>query len=635
MQAKRQGDLLTLSNEAITAAWTVRGGSLQWQSLTNHFTGAKVPFDGSPFELVPREGAVLRSSDFKMVADPTVEKIAGSATSSRAPDRVPGWQIRIELENAAAKVHLTWKALLREDANYVREEVTVHALDQPFALSQIILVDATLPGAVLSGAVKGSPVTAGTWFVGFEHPLSECRVRADRASCWLSRELPLQSGQSVAYSSVFGATHPGQLRRDFLRYMELERAHPYRTFLHYNTWYDLGFFDRYKEFDALAVVNKFGEELTKQRGVKLDSFLFDDGWDDPTTLWKFNPGFPDGLTKVSEAAAKFGAAPGIWFSPWGGYDKPKEQRLASAQNLGFETNEGGFALSGPKYYRYFRDACFEMIDKYGVNQFKFDGTGNANEVIKGSEFDSDFDAAIHLIGELRTKKPDIYINLTTGTYPSPFWLLYADSIWRGGEDHSFAGVGTSRQRWITYRDSQTYRRVVEDGSLFPINSLMLHGMIYARYAQRLGDDPGHDFADEVHDYFGTGTQLQEMYITPSLLSEQDWDVLAEAAKWSRDNAQVLKDSHWIGGDPARLEVYGFASWTPQKAILTLRNPNDRAQDFTTSLASILELPTGAASAYRARTPWKASNAPEMKIAAQQTHTFHLEPFQVLTLELTP
>ena len=121
-----------------------------------------------------------------------------------------------------------------------------------------------------------------------------------------------------------------------------------------------------------------------------------------------------------------------------------------------------------------------MIEKYGVNQFKFDGTGNANEVIKGSEFDSDFDAAIHLIGELRAKKPDLYVNLTTGTYPSPFWLLYADSIWRGGDDHSFAGVGTNRQRWITYRDSQIYRWVVEEGPLFPMNSLMLHGLIYAR-----------------------------------------------------------------------------------------------------------------------------------------------------------
>jgi hypothetical protein len=277
-----------------------------------------------------------------------------------------------------------------------------------------------------------------------------------------------------------------------------------------------------------------------------------------------------------------------------------------------------------------------MIEKYGVNQFKFDGTGNADEVIKGSQFDSDFDAAIHLIGELRAKKPDLYVNLTTGTYPSPFWLLYADSIWRGGDDHSFAGVGTNRQRWITFRDSQTYRWVVEEGPLFPINSLMLHGMIFARYAERLGVDPGHDFPDEVHSYFGTGTQLQEMYITPTLLSPENWDVLAEGAKWSRANAQTLKDSHWIGGDPARLEVYGWASWSPEKSILTLRNPSDHAQDFTASLSQLLELPSDRAGAFSTRIPWKSDGAkPAVTISASDAHTFHLRPFEVLTLELLP
>ncbi len=586
---------------------------------------------------MPKEGSVLRSSDFKMLAPPVLEEIPAAINSSKGADRVPGRQIRIELEDSSGKLRVTWKAILREGANYVRQEVTVHAADQPFALAQIGLVDAVAPGAVVSGRVKGSPVTAGTWFFAFEHPLSDCRVRGDRATCWLSRELPLQAGQSVTYSSVFGVTHSSQLRRDFLRYVELERAHPYRTFLHYNSWYDLGYFDRYDEKSAVNVVQSFGEQLTKQRGVKLDSFLFDDGWDDPTTLWKFNPGFPHGLTPVTETAAKYDAAPGIWLSPWGGYDGPKQQRLANAHAQGFETNEGGLALSGPKYYRYFRDTCLDLIDKYGINQFKFDGTGNANEVIKGSEFDSDFDAAIHLIGELRAKKPDLYVNLTTGTYPSPFWLLYADSIWRGGDDHSFAGVGTNRQRWITYRDSQIYRWVVEEGPLFPLNSLMLHGMIYARYAERLGVDPGHDFPDEVHSYFGTGTQLQEMYITPSLLSTQDWDVLAETAKWSRDNAQTLEDSHWIGGDPARLEVYGWASWSPGKAIVTLRNPSDHAQEFSASLAALLELPADAPKAFVARSPWKTPGGTTTVIPfrAAGQHTFHLAPFEVETLELVP
>jgi hypothetical protein len=532
-------------------------------------------------------------------------------------------------------IRVAWSASLHDDANYIRAGITLHPLQKSVALARINLIETSFPGAIVSGNVKGSPVVAATWFLGFEHPLSECRVRAGRASCWLSRQLPVQARRSVTYSAVFGVTHPGQLRRDFLKYLELERAHPYRTFLHYNSWYDLGYFDRYNEQQALAEVRAFGEQLTRQRGVKLDSFLFDDGWDDPTKLWKFNPGFPDGLTKVSREAANYSAAPGIWLSPWGGYDKPKKQRLASARAQGFETNESGLALSGPKYYRYFRDTCLEMIGKYGVNQFKFDGTGNANEVIPGSEFDSDFDAAIHLIGELRAKEPDLYVNLTTGTYPSPFWLLYADSIWRGGDDHSFAGVGSDRQRWITFRDSQTYRWIVEDGPLFPLNSLMLHGMIFARYAERLGDDPGHDFADEVHSYFGTGTQLQEMYITPSLLSLQDWDVLAEAAKWSRANAEVLKDTHWVGGDPALLEIYGWASWSPHKAILTLRNPSDQSQDFAAPLADLLELPAGVTPIFVATSPWRVDSIGPLELAAQERHTFHLKPFQVLTLELTP
>ena len=117
-----------------------------------------------------------------------------------------------------------------------------------------------------------------------------------------------------------------------------------------------------------------------------------------------------------------GAAPGVWMSPWGGYGKPKQERVAAGQAAGYEIVGGGFALSGPKYYAAFRDACLRFVREYGVNQFKFDGTGNADRVVPGSEFDSDFAAAIHLIGELRALKPDLYVNLTTGTYPSPFWL---------------------------------------------------------------------------------------------------------------------------------------------------------------------------------------------------------------------
>jgi hypothetical protein len=259
-----------------------------------------------------------------------------------------------------------------------------------------------------------------------------------------------------------------------------------------------------------------------------------------------------------------------------------------------------------------------------------------NHVVPGSRFDSDFDAMIHLIGELREAKPDIYINLTTGTTPSPFWLRYADSIWRGGEDDALTGVGTKREQWITYRDAQTYERVVSRGPLFPLNSLMLHGIIYARYNPRLKDDPGNDFANEVRSYFGTGTQLQEMYLTPELLSKKNWDVLAEAARWSRKNADVLKDSHWVGGDPDWLQVYGWASWSKEKSILVLRNPSDKPQDITLDMGAVLELLTGASRKFRARSPWaEDAGTPEVSLVAGIPHRFQLKPFEVLTLDLEP
>jgi len=297
-------------------------------------------------------------------------------------------------------------------------------------------------------------------------------------------------------------------------------------------------------------------------------------------------------------------------------------------------DDQGLALSGPKYYALFHEATLRLLENHGVNQFKLDGTGSPDKVTPGSEFDSDFAAAIALIGDLRAVKPDLFINLTTGTWPSPFWLRTVDSIWRGGEDHEFAGVGSNRQRWITYRDADTYGGIVRLGSMYPLNSLMLHGMVYARKARGLDSDPHDDFASEVRSYFASGTGLQEMYISPDLLTERNWDDLAAAANWARANAATLRDSHWVGGDPARLQVYGWAAWRPGHAIVTLRNPSDQSQDFSLDIGATLELPSQASRAWAAMPAYTKSAAPRPLVAGRLA-TIRLAPFQVLVLELTP
>jgi hypothetical protein len=255
------------------------------------------------------------------------------------------------------------------------------------------------------------------------------------------------------------------------------------------------------------------------------------------------------------------------------------------------------------------------------------------EPAPGSRFGSDFEAAISLIDELRAEKPDIYINLTTGTWASPFWFSIADSVWRGNWDHDFCGVGTARQQWITFRDAMIYAHNVKISPLFPINSLMTHGVIYNKGARGLTTTEADDLADEIWSGLGLGTQMQEVYITPSMLQSHEWDTLAAAAKWTRANADTMVDSHWVGGDPAALEAYGFASWSPAKGILVLRNPADTEQSFSFDPAAVFELPLGAPMRYALSSP-KGDALPAEAIAGVAT-SLVLKPFQVIVLEATP
>jgi hypothetical protein len=646
--------VLALSNDHIAATWHVADGRLgdgSWSDLTGRRSlpplgaafritlardGSTLQPDRSSSEagLISASGTVVASSEMTVTGAPRVEILPPNGGSSRLADRFAGKQIVVSLSSPLIPGPVVWRAILREGSAYLRQELVIGPLTRDLSVTSVALVSTHAPGAHVVGSVQGSPVVAADAFFGVEHPMSTCVVAGSEVSCDLARTVPIRVAHSFDLSSVAGVADASQLRRAFLTYLERERVHPYRPFLHYNSWYDLGYFTPYTEHDAVNVINAFGRELVEQRGVVLSSFLFDDGWDSHKTLWKFNDGFPNGFAAVRAAAERYGAEPGVWMSPFGGYGDPRTERLTYGKQEGFETNARGFALSGPVYYQRFRDTCIDMIRRFGVNQFKFDGIGRATGVAAGSEFGSDFEAAIHLIrDELRAVKPDIFINLTTGTWPSPFWLDYADSIWRGGEDHSFAGVGSKRQQWITYRDAQTYRNVVQAGPLFPLNSLMLHGLIYAQHAENLDTDPGDDFTDEVRAYFGTGTALEEMYITPALLTPKNWDAIAQSAKWARANADVLADSHWIGGDPARLEVYGHAAWTARLGIVVLRNPSNAPATYALDPAQAFELPEGAVSAYAARSPWPEDRAkPALMLTAGTPTTVTLAPFEVLTFE---
>ena len=144
-----------------------------------------------------------------------------------------------------------------------------------------------------------------------------------------------------------------------------------------------------------------------------------------------------------------------------------------------------------------------------------------------------------------------------------------------------------------------------------------------------------DLTSEIRSFFGSGTQLQELYITPSSLSSSNWDELAAAAKWSSSSAPVLRDTHWVGGDPLALQVYGWAAWSKDKGTLVLRNPDAADRELTLDIGQVFELPTGAATRYTLTSPYADQRLTVLELDAGAPHTFQLRPFEVLVFDAKP
>lgn len=624
-------ETFTLSNSALATTWQTGERGLQLLRIEDELSGRTIEDIGETFAIALENGGKIAASECRVVGHPRMLAIRGRQ------------EVTVSLLSPDKKMQIHWRGVLGDSANHLRQTVMLDAIDEQMPIETITLLDLNCREANVCGTVKGSPIVAGNMFLAYEHPNATSVVQEDggqkHVTCSLVRKMPLAPNQPLTQSSVIGVAPAGQMRRAFGQYIEAERPRAYKPFLHYNSWYDIAWADRkMNEGQCLNVIEAFGHELTKKRGVALDSFVFDDGWDDNKTLWGFHEGFPNGFTPLMAAARKYDSAVGVWLSPWGGYGQAKRERLQYGKTQGFEVNDNGFSLAGPKYYARFRDVCAEMIRKYDVNYFKFDGVGIGNGRDGADEkFLPDIEGQLRLCTELRKIRPDVYLSITTGTWPSPYWLFHGDSIWRNGRDCGFYGDGTMRQKWITYRDMITYRMVVKRGPLYPLNSLMVQGICYAQLgtATRMANDLK-DIVDEIWMLFGSGTQLQELYVTPSMMEPPMWDALAKAATWSRDHADVLVDVHWIGGDPGEGQVYGYASWSPRKGILILRNPSDTKAEFNIDVRDAFELPAGAAERYRIVDPRepKATRSALILRAGQQ-HSFELEPFETLVLEAIP
>lgn len=553
----------------------------------------------------------LPSSDFTIHTPVAVEKNADKK------------QLSATLKHIESGLFVRWQAELRNGSNYVRQNYTL-ATTRPLTVYGLQFIEGTAQNAQQIGSVPGSPVASDSLFFGVEMPFTSNYFGTGDFRSGFPCNLPMKKGTFYDFSSVIGVYPKGQLRRAFSYYLERERSTPYHQFLHYNCWYDLGLNPTRESFTQ--VIKDYYRELTKERGVVVDSFVMDDGWDDFNAgLWEYNRNkFPNGFDEVSAASRKAQSNLGVWISPLGGYSGA-DQRTAHAKKLGLI--EDSMDLSQPGYYKWFYEFCLALMKDHGVNYYKWDKAG--------SGVSPHFMALIQAGRELKEYDPNLFINVTVGTWPSPFWLNHIDCTWRTGTgDVAWYGVGDKREQWLTFRDWGCYEKFVKPAPLYPLNSVMHHGLVLGRHFQGAEvAKAGAEFKNAARSYFGTGANLLELYLTPDLMTEKAWNQVAEAAKWAKQNEHILIDSHWVGGDPLKLGIYGWASWSEKKSILTLRNSSDEPRELTINMTEALEIPEGHTTRFKVTNAYPDQTYKEGPVEGNVT--FKLKPFEVLCLELHP
>lgn len=588
-------------------------------------TGSKLYFNGCSelglqpdtelFKVLLGDGKTITASEMKL-EDVKMVTLAENPSAATASLRYAGKAL--EARFTYEELSIVWRAVLRNGSHYLRTEMDIQAAkDLPMkgivAMNYLVAKNSAYTAPEVVGNTRGAILASNHIFAGLETPmgLNSCKDEGNAThieGLW-RRNTTLKAGKTWNISSVVGLVAPKQLRRSFLAYSERERAVAWRPYPVYISWYELNI-DRnnaqapsYKGNMTVEqcadVVSHWKTHFYDKYQMAPKAFVWDDGWDQYGT-WTFNPNFPNGFDEPANEAKKMGTGIGAWLGPVGGYGQSGEYRRA------YWRSKGGMQLSNEDYYNFFIRCCTNMIDRYDFRFFKFDGISAQASAIgpdEGTRGEENAEAIISIERAVRQKRPDIFLNTTVGTWASPFWFHFTDAVWRQEGDYGEAGdQGTDRERWITYRDRLVYQNFIQRSPVCPINTLMTHGFILSRWGAVSKNMDYDGIVREMRCAFACGSGMVELYNDYKLMDEiKDnqgnagalWKDLAECIKWQQEQADVLPDAHWVGGNPwdgKKANVYGWAAWNGKKSVLTLRNPSASAQTFTTTLREALDIP---------------------------------------------
>lgn len=518
--------------------------------------------------------------------------------------------------NSSLELRITYK--LENEAFYIRRKIAVrdsrsgrHFLRWVWPRRGLVFGNVTILKSEGFGQPLALQYKQGGAFFGLEYPTSENSLKPagkGKTTLHCGQEFGERIGSSWIESEwvVEGLSPNPHVKLWFWKYLDRIRVAPLKPFLLYNSWYDVRAPEIVKspahvmnDKNLLRIIESFKKEMVETHGLKLDAFVLDDGWDVYKSDWVLSkPQFPRGLEPVSAALKEIGTNLGMWFGPIGGYSN-RTWRIEWMREHGYEVipgreaGRGQLCLAGKRYRQLFKKRVLDFIRNNGVGYYKWDGIQfSCSEQDHGHPVGiysrrAVMESVIDLCQSVRAENPNIFLNVTSGTWLSPWWIKYANTIWMQGSDYGYANVPSISRRdgAITYRDYVLFEDYGKNDFWFPIANLMTHGIIKGNL-QKLGGEaePLDKFTDNALLYFARGVSMWELYVSPDLLTDGEWNALAKSIRWARDRFEVLRSTEMIGGDPGESLPYGYAHFAGKRGIIAARNPSIEPQTLKVSLS---------------------------------------------------
>jgi len=442
----------------------------------------------------------------------------------------------------------------------------------------------------------------------------------------------------------------------FMKYVDDIRVAKLEPFTLYNSWYDLRSAEYPKtpkenvmnEENCLRIINLIRKNMIEKNDIKLDAFVLDDGWDVYKSDWVLrDKQFPKGFTPLVNELKKTNTSLGLWFGLTGGYSF-RMDRVNWMKDHGYETVGKGkdnemLCLAGKKYSSLFEKRVTDFVKNYNVGFYKWDGIQfSCSEPTHGHAIDIYSRRAIieSLLGKIKAVRdlnPNIYLNITSGTWLSPWWVKYSNQIWMDGGDYGYADVPSisPRDAAITYRDMVLHEDFTEKDLWFPISNLMTHGIIKGKL-QMLGgeDEPLEKFTNESLIYFARGVSMWELYISPDILNDGEWTAISKSIHWARDRFPILKHTFMVGGSPQKGEPYGYVHFANDKGIIVARNPLIQKTELEIKLDPSFGFATDADSLVLERTYPTRWISPKL-YSSNDKINFQLDGFETSVYEIYP